>query len=344
MPDTTIGGIFMPDYAGNKHKLGQDALARNERLMKLAVSLKEVDIRKKTFQMEKEEKERKKALDATKFLTAALANTKVNNPRSLQQTLDSVRQMYPEVARQFELNNPEALKKGLTQEQKDAGLRQFMMMSNKLTLSKDSQAVYEYLQRPPRDQKEYLEALTAISQTKQAGREPKGFETWITPQGKSVNVRIGDEPPKGSRKYKEMPKPKQPAAVGPMTKLKLDAWERVYSGTESDADRKLLNLEDDPYLLKAASFVASDIQSMTLSLEQKIKKTQDIADILRGREEKPVQAGGQQFTQEQFEQSVQAQYPGAYKAEDGNWYVKIGLKINRIQPKGSKPRELEGTQ
>lgn len=69
-----------------------------------------------------------------------------------------------------------------------------------------------------------------------------------------------------------------------INQLKLDAWNRVYLNPEKvgEADKKMLGLDKDPYILRSASFVAADLTSMRLSTEQKVAKTMEIANLLRG--------------------------------------------------------------
>lgn len=63
--------------------------------------------------------------------------------------------------------------------------------------------------------------------------------------------------------------------------IKLGALQRFMAGEASEQDERLLKVDSDPYLLRAASFVSSDIANYGLSAEEKAQKAIELAGIMR---------------------------------------------------------------
>lgn len=66
-----------------------------------------------------------------------------------------------------------------------------------------------------------------------------------------------------------------------MAQIKLDAMTRFMSDEATQKDKQLLNLDNDPYLMRAAQFVQNDISTYGSSAEEKAQKTIELATTMR---------------------------------------------------------------
>jgi len=66
-----------------------------------------------------------------------------------------------------------------------------------------------------------------------------------------------------------------------LNKKKVEAWDAYYEGKATREQKQLIGVDTDAYLMRAAQMVASDLDALTLTAEEKAQKTIEIAETMR---------------------------------------------------------------
>jgi len=66
-----------------------------------------------------------------------------------------------------------------------------------------------------------------------------------------------------------------------LSDLKVNAWNSYFTGTATDKQKRLIKVEVDPYLSRAAQLVQNDLSLMNLSAKKKAEHAIELADVLR---------------------------------------------------------------
>jgi hypothetical protein len=82
--------------------------------------------------------------------------------------------------------------------------------------------------------------------------------------------RFRKEPPTGAG-----------SATNELNTMKVNAWQAYFNGKASPEQKRLIKVDSDPYVARAAQMVINDVSNIGLTAEQMAKKTMKLAQTMR---------------------------------------------------------------
>lgn len=129
-----------------------------------------------------------------------------------------------------------------------------------------------------------------VMQVEKAGgtvqKQPEGKEStseYLTLMDRYVKVDPDSKTGKllKSRMDKLVEKSGGTSASNQLNEMKVSAWRAYYNKKATPEQKRLIGVDTDPYIARAAQMVMSDIRAQTKSAKEKAEMTMDLATVIR---------------------------------------------------------------